>query len=110
MAKKSKRTLDKADMKRTVTCSFCGGEHRRRSKELTECRRTRGDTANIGVADKTKPTRRAGSEVTRYANDPVGGNPLAHAARKYAKAGWPARKIAKTLNRNLNEVRAWIDA
>lgn len=89
------------EAKRTVTCSFCGREHRRNSKELRECRRNarRGkEPAADTSAGANGAPRRQGAPSTRYEVDPLRGDKRAHAIAKKLRQGWPARKIAKHLN------------
>ncbi len=106
MSKKSKRTLDKSDTKRTVQCSFCGGEHRRRSRELDECRtRHRKGLPVAAEVEVARNEAAKGDEATRYRTDPLRGDTRAHSIMKRHRSGWPARKIAKSLDVKLDIVQ-----
>jgi hypothetical protein len=71
---------------RTVTCSFCGQEHRRRSKELADCRAR----ARKGLPPVQPPPPSA---------------KRAHLIAKELRAGKPHRKIAKHFGVPVDEVR-----
>lgn len=100
MAKKSKRTLDKSDTTRTVICSFCGKEHRRRSKEIAECR----DRHRRGLGPApVSPVRE--SSAARTLASPEKKHPQAVAIRRLTKDGHSPRRIAKVLDLNIAEVQ-----
>lgn len=88
----------KGDYKRTVRCNFCGGEHRRRSKELRECRRRRGKPAGESSTDSA-------DSKSKVDYDSLGGNPRAHLVIRRVKNGWPVPKIAKQMDLSIKEVK-----
>jgi hypothetical protein len=95
------------DLKRTVTCNFCGKQHRRKSRELRECRRRhRHGQGEATTATKRDAQARPGSATTRYQTDPLRGDKLAHAIAKKLRAGMAPRKVAKHLNLSLATVQA----
>jgi hypothetical protein len=91
---------------RTVVCSFCGEPHRRRSRELDECRARHrdGKPSPEPFARATAEPRR-GTPTTRYDTDPLRGNKRAHSIARKHREGMDDRKIAKSLNVSLAEVR-----
>jgi hypothetical protein len=96
----------KGDLKRTTPCNFCGGEHRRKSREQRECRQRyrRGkDPVKPLAIPKESNERQAGSPTTHYQTKPA---QWAIAAKKMQKAGWPIGKIAKRLGVNVSDLRA----
>lgn len=90
-----------------IPCQWCGGEHRRKSREQRECRdlHRNGIEPKPKAAPKAAGPRREGNEATRYANDPLRGDARAHSAAKQLRAGTPARLVAKRLGLNLSFVR-----
>lgn len=98
MAKASKHQ----QKKRMVRCNFCGGEHRRRSSELRECRKRHRHGAAVAASPRSQNDT-ATKPKPNY--DALGGNPRDHIIIRWAKQNWPARKIAKHLDLPLGEVR-----
>ncbi len=88
----------KGDIKRMVRCNFCGGEHRRRSKELRECRKQRGKDKRSDRGSETVAKPKADYSV-------AGGNPRAHIIIRRVKKGWPMPKIAKQMDLSIKEVK-----
>jgi hypothetical protein len=87
------------------SCDFCGGEHRRGSREQRECRRTRGKSSEREPTVAEVGERRAGDQMTRYKTDPLKGDKMGHAIAKRLKMGQSERKTAKLFNVSLERVR-----
>lgn len=99
------RSWQSGERKRTIRCRYCGGEHRRRSKELRECRRTNGRISQEAGAPEPSAPKRPGSETTRYEQDPFKGDKRAHLIARRLREGMSARKVAKMIGVNLSVVR-----
>lgn len=108
----SQRAKQAGDVRREFTCSFCGGVHRRRSKEARECRqRARSGRPPLPPPeprDAAAP-RQPRSEITHYATDPLRGDKRAHVIAHKHRAGMAPRRIAKQLGLPLATVRSVID-
>lgn len=102
---KTSRAWETGQRKRMSGCNFCGGEHRRGSKEQRECRRTRGKSPEQTQPPVEAGERRAGDQMTRYATDPLKGDKIGHAIAKRLKMGQSERKTAKLFNVSLERVR-----
>lgn len=98
----------KGDLRRTVVCPFCGGEHRRKSKEQRECRlRARRGKSPLPPDPKPEPSgaRHAGAPTTHYETDALRGDKRAHGIERKARQGWTERKIAKHYGISVEKVR-----
>lgn len=104
MARTSK-AWETGERTRTLTCKWCGGEHRRGSKEARECRKTRGKSAEVVQHEKPTQERRPGDQMTRYETDPLKGDKIGHAIAKRLRMGQSERKTAKLFNVSLERVR-----
>lgn len=90
------RALMKGDPTRYVICSFCGQPHRRRGKEVRECRRRAGrGQGPVTPPPPAVPVARSSGARTHYDSDPLRGDKSAHAIARKLRAGWTPRKIAK---------------
>lgn len=99
------RAKSKSATRRTASCRYCGGEHRRKSKEARQCRESyRNGKAPIDPDPATKEPneRKPGSPTTHYEAKPES---WALAAKKLQRQGWPIRKIAKNIGVNVGDVR-----
>lgn len=108
VATKGKRTQDKADKAYTLTCSFCGEQHRRRSKELAACREAHRKGRPVERAPAppvVRDERNKDEPASAYLRDPLRGDKRAHTIVKMTRSGWPPRKIAKTLDISVDVVK-----
>lgn len=76
-----------------IQCGYCGGSHSN-TRERRACR-LRGGAPEPVEEPKVSAPRRAGNETTRYATDPLRGNPRAHAIAKQLRSGKKPRQVAK---------------
>lgn len=89
-----------ANTHRTIY-QFCGGVHQSK-REKRECRLRQG---SLPVEKPEQRESHAGTPTTRYEHDPAKGDKQAHAILKKSRRGMDARKIAKHLNLNVDDVR-----
>lgn len=100
----STRAKKVGDLRREITCHWCGGKHRRRSQEARECRaRARAGKPPLSAPAPAPPP------APRTLGDPLDGDRDAHAIARKLRNGWPARKIAKYMGLPLAAVEEVID-
>lgn len=97
------RAKSKSATVRNFNCRYCGGSHRRKSKEARECRQRYrdGKPAAESAPVREAGERHAGSPMTHYQAKPKS---WALAAKKLRKSGWADAKIAKRLGINVAEI------
>jgi hypothetical protein len=91
------------NLSRTASCPFCGGEHRRKSKEQRECRRLHreGKPPAEAAPPKERAAARPGTPTTHYKPKPKS---WTLSAQKMARNGWSAKRIAKRLGVSAGDV------